>query len=256
MKIALLQTNIAWENKPVNLRHYEEMIRALPVGVRLVLLPEMFSTGFSMQPEKWAESTRGETLKWLCETAVQHSVAMTGSFMVEENGKYFNRLLFVFPDGSYKQYDKRHLFTTGGEHAHYTPGTQRLVVDYEGWRICPLVCYDLRFPVWSRNNNDAYDLLLYVANWPSARINAWNALLPARAIENQCYVAGVNRCGNDGAGVPHSGQSQVIDFKGRVVAAAGNFEKALTAVLSLDDLRAFRQKFPAGNDADSFTLQV
>ena len=254
MKIALLQTDMAWENKQVNLQYCTDKINALPDDIQLAALPEMFSTGFSKQPGKWAETEEGATLKWLRETAVRKRLAIAGSMIAEEDGRYFNRLFFVFPDGSYQKYDKRHLFSMSEEPLHYTAGRQRLVVEYGGWRICPLICYDLRFPVWSRNYGGVYDLLLYVANWPAARINAWDALLPARAIENGCYAAGVNRCGQDGAGVPHNGHSQVIDCKGTVIAAAGNAEATLIASLSLEKLHTFRDKFPAGKDADSFVL--
>lgn len=256
MKIALLQTNIVWEDKQANLQYCTDKINALPDGVRLIVLPEMFSTGFSMQPGKLAETENGVTRKWLCETAIRQAVAITGSMITEENGKYFNRLFFVFPDGAYKKYDKRHLFLMSEEPRHYAAGSQRLVVEYEGWRICPLVCYDLRFPVWSRNYGDVYDLLLYVANWPAARINAWNALLPARAIENSCYVAGVNCCGKDGVGRTHNGHSQVVDYKGTVIAAAGQSENTLIATLSLEELNSFHTKFPVGKDADVFVLHV
>jgi predicted amidohydrolase len=252
MKIALLQIPIAWENKQENIRHCEEQIRSLPDDVRLAVLPEMFTTGFSMQTETLAETEAGNTLQWMRRIAQMHAMAIAGSLIIEEKKHYFNRLFFVFPDGAYQTYDKRHLFSMGDEHHHYTAGSQRLIVEYDGWRICPLVCYDLRFPVWSRNNGEAYDLLLYVANWPAARIHVWNILLQARAIENQCYVAGVNCSGNDNAGVRYGGQSQLADFKGNIVSAVDN--KALIATLSRDDLAAFRKRFPAGKDADSFTL--
>jgi predicted amidohydrolase len=256
MKVALLQTNIVWENKQANLQYCTDKINALPDDVRLVALPEMFSTGFSMQPAKLAETENGATLKWLCETAIRQAVAITGSMIIEENGNYFNRLFFVFPDGSYKKYDKRHLFLMSEEPRHYAAGNQRLIVEYEGWRICPLVCYDLRFPVWSRNYGDVYDLLLYVANWSASRINAWDALLPARAIENHCYAVGVNRCGEDGAGIAHSGHSQVVDYKGTVIATAGQSGNTLIAALSLEKLNSFRVKFPVGKDADAFVLKA
>ncbi|MDR0693986.1 MAG: amidohydrolase [Prevotellaceae bacterium] len=255
MKIALLQTDIVWEDRQANLQYCMDRINTLPDDVQLVMLPEMFSTGFSMQPEKLAETEEGATLEWLRETAVRKAVAIAGSVIAEERRKYFNRLFFVFPDGSYKKYDKRHLFSMSEEPQRYTAGVQRLVVEYGGWRICPLICYDLRFPVWSRNCGSVYDLLLYVANWPAARINAWDALLPARAIENHCYVAGVNRCGQDGAGIAHNGHSQVIDYKGTVIAAAGNDEETLIATLSLEKLNSFRAKFPVGKDADAFILK-
>jgi len=227
------------------------MIAGLPNGVQLAILPEMFTTGFSMQPQRWAEPNHGNTLQWLRRAATEHRIAITGSIIAEENGRYFNRLFFVFPDGSYQQYDKRHLFSMGGEPAHYTAGTQRLTVEYEGWRICPLICYDLRFPVWSRNSGEPYDLLLYVANFPLSRMRVWNTLLPARAIENQCYVAGVNRCGADNGGTAYGGRSQVVDFKGkRMARTAEHAEDTLIAVLSLEELNAFRTKFPVLHDAD------
>jgi predicted amidohydrolase len=256
MKIALLQMNIIWENRPENISHCQAMLAALPSDVQLVVLPEMFTTGFSMHPETLAETEDGPSLTWMRNRAVHQNMALTGSLIIKEGRRYFNRLFFVFPDGSYRRYDKRHLFSMGEEHLHYAPGEERLVVEYQGWRICPLVCYDLRFPVWSRNRGEeAYDLLLYVANWPASRSNAWDTLLAARSIENQCYVAGVNRCGSDVAGHAHNGHSQVLDYKGAVVAAAAeNAESSLTAVLSLEDLKAFRKKFPVGNDADNFTI--
>jgi predicted amidohydrolase len=255
MKIALLQTAVAWENKPLNIRQVEAMLHALPDDVRLAVLPEMFTTGFSMQPTALAESEHGDTLQWMRQTATGRKIALVGSIIAEEGGNYFNRLFFVFPDGSYQKYDKRHLFSMAGETEHYTAGSQRLIVEYEGWRICPLICYDVRFPVWSRNYGDRYDLLLYVANFPATRMQVWNTLLAARAIENQCYVAGVNRCGMDGAGVAHSGASQVVDFKGNRIAVAGDTESSLTVTLSLVGLRAFREKFPAWRDADAFVVR-
>ncbi|MDR3132468.1 MAG: amidohydrolase [Prevotellaceae bacterium] len=255
MKIALLQTSMAWENKQANLQYCTDRINALPDDVQLVALPEMFSTGFSMQPGRLAETEEGRTLQWLRNTAARKAVAIAGSVIAGENGKYYNRLFFVFPDGSYQKYDKRHLFSMSEEPLHYTAGARRLIVEYAGWRICPLICYDLRFPVWSRNYGNVYDLLLYAANWPTARINAWDALLPARAIENHCYVAGVNRCGTDGAGITHSGHSQVVDYKGASIAAAGDAEDTLIATLSLEKLNSFREKFPVGNDADAFVLE-
>jgi predicted amidohydrolase len=255
MKIALLQTDIVWENKPANLRRAGELIAQLPTDVRFALLPEMFSTGFSMHPETLSETEQGETLNWLRRTAKQHNMALVCSLIVEEAQQYYNRLFFVLPDGAYHTYNKRHLFRAGAEHLHYTAGRERLIVTYEGWRICPLVCYDLRFPVWSRNTGMAYDLLLVVANWPTARINAWDTLLPARAIENQCYVAGVNRCGTDGTGASYIGRSQVVDFKGQVVAkAADHKEDTLIIDLAQAPLHDFRRTFPAWQDADEFTM--
>ncbi|MDR0729051.1 MAG: amidohydrolase [Prevotellaceae bacterium] len=255
MKVALVQIPLTWENKQANIRHCEEQIRTLPNDVHLAVLPEMFTTGFSMQTETFAETEAGPTLRWMRRTARERAIALAGSAIIEDDGRYFNRLFFVFPDGAYQTYDKRHLFSMGDEHNHYAAGAQRLIVDYNGWRICPMICYDLRFPVWSRNCGYAYDLLLYVANWPAARIHAWNTLLQARAIENQCYVAGVNCGGNDNTGVRYGARSQVVDFKGHVVSVAAECRnEALIATLSREYLAAFRKKFPAGNDADSYTL--
>ena len=251
MKIALLQTDIVWENKSANLQRCSEMIAALPNDVHLIVLPEMFTTGFSMKPDELAEREDGQTLQWLRDKATKSEKAIIGSVIIEENKKYFNRLYFVFPDGSYQTYDKRHLFSMGGENLCFTSGNQRLIVEYEGWRICPLICYDLRFPIWSRNLNNVYDLLIYVANWPSARISVWNTLLAARAIENQSYVLGANRCGVDGLGVSHNGQSQAINFKGeQIICSENDKEDTIITELSLNELHTFREKFPAWKDAD------
>lgn len=276
MQIALLQTATVWENKQVNTARCAELIAALPAAVRLVALPEMFATGFSMCPEMLAEPEQGgATLQWMRNMAMQHGKAITGSVIIKDTSllggrgaAFYNRLYFVFPNGTYKKYDKRHLFAMGEEHAHYSAGCERLIVEFEGWRICPLVCYDLRFPAFSRNidfkipkfqdfstTEPVYDLLLYVASWPTARIDVWDTLLAARAIENQCYAAGVNRCGADNAGTAHAGHSQALDFKGvQLVRAKDDTEDTVIAALSLDELRAFRTKFPVWRDADSFSL--
>jgi predicted amidohydrolase len=223
----------------------------------------MFNTGFSMHPEKTAEDENGLTLAWLKATAKKYNVAIIGSISYAYLNCYFNRLFFVFPDGSYQSYDKRHLFRYGGEHEHYTTGAKRLIVDYEGWRICPLVCYDLRFPVWARNTfqgalEQPYDLLIYVANWPTARIRPWNILLPARAIENQSYVIGLNRTSTDLSLTGErnfSGDSQMVDFKGNILAkAAPHEEDLLVADLDLQALHDFRANFPAWMDGDKFII--
>jgi predicted amidohydrolase len=255
MKVALLQTNIVWEDKAVTLKRVGELMAALPPTVRLVVLPEMFNTGFTMHTGTMAEDENGETVAFLRAVAVRHSIAVVGSISYRHLRHYFNRLFFVFPDGRYRTYDKRHLFSYGREQEYYTAGSARLIVEYEGWCICPLVCYDLRFPVWSRNTGCAYDLLIYVANWPAVRREAWNTLLPARAIENQAYVLGVNRTSPKEA-LPvercYVGDTQVIDFNGTVLAKAGaHQEETVIADLDMDALRRFRQAFPVWQDADN-----
>jgi predicted amidohydrolase len=254
MEVALLQTDIVWENKTANLKRAEALIAALPNTVRLAVLPEMFNTGFSMHTGAIAEDEHGETVAWLTATAKRHNIAIVGSISYCHLKQYFNRLFFVFPDGNYRTYNKRHLFSYGRERDYYTAGAERLMVEYNGWRICPLICYDLRFPVWSRNIGCAYDLLIYVANWPAVRRSAWNTLLSARAIENQSYVLGVNRT-SPGREQPvercYAGDTQAVDFTGAVMARAGDHkEETLLAALDLDALRRFRQAFPVWQDTD------
>ncbi|MDR3184520.1 MAG: nitrilase family protein [Prevotellaceae bacterium] len=248
MEVALLQTNIVWENKAANLKRAGELIAALPGTVRIAVLPEMFNTGFSMHTGEIAEDANGETVAWLTATAKRHNIAITGSISCRHAGCCFNRLFFVFPNGSCRTYDKRHLFSYGREAEFYTAGKERLIVDYEGWRICPLICYDLRFPLWSLNIGCAYDLLIYVANWPAVRRSAWNALLPARAVENQAYVLGVNRT-SPAEALPeercYAGDTQIVDFNGAVMARAANhMDDVLIAGLDLDALRRCREEFP------------
>ncbi len=269
MKIALLQTDIIWENKPANLQRAGELIAALPPDVQLVILPEMFSTGFSMRTERIAEDENGDSIAWLSVTAKLYNTAIICSISYTHLQQHFNRLFFVFPDGSYRTYDKRHLFRYGKEADYYAAGTERLIVDYEGWRICPLVCYDLRFPAWARNipltaqeqhpgREMVYDLLVYVANWPSARMYPWNTLLAARAIENQAYVIGLNRTSTDPSLTgekDYTGDSQIIDFKGQVLAKAGaHREEVLIYDLDLKTLNDFRAHFPAWMDADRLSI--
>jgi predicted amidohydrolase len=253
MKVALLQTDIAWENKAVNLKRVGELMATLPDTVRLVVLPEMFNTGFTKPTDEMAEDENGETITFLCASAMRHNIAIIGSISYCHLKQYFNRLFFIFPDGRHRTYDKRHLFSYGREQEYYAAGTARQIVEYEGWRICPLVCYDLRFPVWSRNTGCAYDLLIYVANWPAVRREAWNTLLPARAVENQAYVLGVNRTSPKEA-LPvercYAGDTQAIDFNGTVLAkAAAHQEETVMTDLDLEALRRFRQAFPVWQDA-------
>ena len=252
MKILLLQSSLVWENPILNRQHFEEKINE-SADADLIVLPEMFTTGFTMNPKNIAETMQGETVLWLKHLAKSKNTALTGSLVIEENGKYYNRLLFVFPSGDIKHYDKRHLFTLAGEDKIFTPGNEKLIVDYKGWKICLLVCYDLRFPVFSRNTED-YEVLIYVANWPESRIFAWDSLLKARAIENMSYVIGVNRVGEDANENRYNGHSQVIDCLGNYIIAPSEEENVFSAELDKKALLETRQKFGFLNDRDSFTV--
>ena len=252
MKIALLQSDIEWAMPCRNRFGAEAMIASAP-GCDLYVLPEMFSTGFCTSPEGVAEPEPCDSLKWMKDSAEMFSAAIAGSVAVEENGRFFNRFYFVTPDGNAVHYDKRHLFTYGGEHLKFTAGNERKIVEYKGVRILLQVCYDLRFPVWSRNRGD-YDLALYVASWPETRADAWRQLLKARAIENQCFVAGVNRIGTDPSN-SYCGGTMLIDPYGKVIAeCADGMESVAVAEISMEELAAFRQKFPVLDDADDFEL--
>ena len=254
LSVALIQTDLVWEDITANLASLEEKIAILPESADVIVVPEMFSTGFSMNPSALAEPMNSTTTRWLKLIAAQTQALVIGSFQVKEEGKYYNRLLCVRPDGTYEAYDKRHLFRMGAEHEIFTAGTQQLVVGWKGWRICPLVCYDLRFPVWSRQSADnPYDLLLYVANWPAARAYAWDTLLRARAIENLSYVVGVNRVGNDGNGTEHTGGSLAVDFLGELITDLGDTESEKMVHFEKEPLEKYRKRFPAHLDADSFS---
>ncbi len=251
MKISLLQTDICWESPQDNLHRAEELISGLP-ATDLIVLPEMFTTGFCVDPTETAEVANGNTLAWMSSVAVAKGAAVGGSISVKADGRYYNRFYFVKPDGTYATYDKRHLFFAG-EDEHYTAGTKRVIVEHCGFRILLQVCYDLRFPVFSRNQSD-YDMILYIANWPATRISTWNTLLRARAIENQCYVAGVNRTGND-PNLAYNGSSALIGFLGEPIATASlGREEVVQGEADLKALKAFRVKFPVLQDADAFTL--
>ena len=248
MKVTILQRDIEWANPVLNVQRTEEAINR-NAGADLYILPEMFSTGFCTQPEGIAESCDSDTLKWMKRKATEIDAAIAGSVAVEQEGKYYNRFYFVKPDGSVTYYDKKHLFTYGGEHLRFTAGDERVVVEWRGVRILLEVCYDLRFPIWARNRGD-YDMILYVASWPTPRVAAWSSLLVARAIENQCYVAGVNRVGTDPA-CEYCGGSVIIDPYGRtIVTCADNTECEATAEVDMVVLEAFREKFPVLKDAD------
>lgn len=268
LKITTIQVDLAWEDKLQNLSKFDEILRGV-TDSDIILLPEMFTTAFSMKPAQFAEPLFGDTFQWLTKKSQELNAAIVTSFICVENGQYFNRLIFMKPDGNYFKYDKRHLFTLAGEHLHYMAGEERITIDYKGWRICPLICYDLRFPVWSRNAlnfnlNKAgfsksntlgyYDVLLYVANWPERRNHAWKSLLMARAIENQCYVAAVNRVGEDGNGVAHSGDTSVIDFAGNILFQQSYTEGVNSTILSRRKLEDFRNKFGFLSDQDAFSI--
>lgn len=248
MRVTILQRNIEWANPVLNIQRADEAI-SRNAGADLYVLPEMFSTGFCTQPEGIAESSESDTLRWMQRKAAEMDAAIAGSVAIEQEGRYYNRFYFVKPDGSVAHYDKKHLFTYGGEHLRFTAGEERVVVEWRGVRILLEVCYDLRFPIWARNCGD-YDMILYVASWPTPRVAAWSALLVARAIENQCYVAGVNRVGTDPA-CEYCGGSVVIDPYGRHIATcADGVECEATAEVDMAALEAFREKFPVLRDAD------
>ncbi len=256
LKVALIQTDLVWENPEQNRLHFSEKIDALSEGVELIILPEMFSTGFSMNPSEVAETMDGKTIVWLRVLAKEKNSAITGSLVIKQGNNYYNRLIFVFPNGEVKTYDKRHTFTLAGEDKVYTAGTKKLIVDYKGWKICPLICYDLRFPVWARNIEN-YDLLIYVANWPKPRINAWNILLKARAIENMSYCIGVNRVGLDVNGYEYSGNSAVYDSLGIEISTIKPHEITTEIItLNKDNLLKTRNKFQFLDDKDEFILRV
>jgi len=263
LKITVIQADLHWENVTENLTSFLKKIKAVAEQTDIVVLPEMFNTGFSMDSEKLAETMSGVTVTWMKEHSEKENVVIVGSLIVkvcslsgaEEKINYYNRLIWVQPDGKIFTYDKRHLFRMANEHEHFTAGTERLIVEYKGWKICPLVCYDLRFPVWSRNTPPVYDVLIYIANWPEVRKQPWSKLLEARAIENQCYVVGVNRVGTDGTGKTYSGNSVVINSKGEAITTIPESENHIVTVsLSLDELTAFRKAFPVALDGDDFSV--
>lgn len=253
MKIALIQTELHWENPVANRNHFEKIILSITESVDLIVLPEMFSTGFTMNPKDVAETMFGETIAWLIFLAKSKQAAIVGSLIIKENNRYYNRLVFVLPSGEIKQYDKKHLFTLAGEDKIYTAGNERLLVDYLGFKICPLICYDLRFPVFSRNTEN-YDLLLYVANWPKLRVNAWDILLKARAVENQCFVVGLNRVGLDHNNHEYIGHSQAIDFLGNYLLKPQKNEGIFIVTIDKSDMIATRKKLDFLADRDAFSF--
>ena len=255
LKISIVQTDIAWENKQENLRMLREKLHALRGTTEIVVLPEMFSTGFTMKSRELAEPVSGITVRILKELAADFQLARCGRFICSERSNYYNRAFFITPEGEEFYYDKRHLFRMGNEAEDFSAGNNKLIISYRGWNICLLVCYDLRFPVWSRNVNNEYDLLIYMASWPQARRLAWDTLLCARALENMCYVCGVNRIGVDGNKLIYNGGSVVFSAKGEVLASVPDGEEGIETVsLSLISLQQLRDKFPVWKDADAFRL--
>jgi predicted amidohydrolase len=284
LTITGIQTLLHWENPAANLDMLEEKIKIISYKTEVIILPEMFNTGFSMKPKELAETMDGETVKWMKRIAAEKKMILTGSLMIMENGNYFNRLIWMLPNGQYGYYDKRHLFAYAGEDEEFTPGTKRLIASVKGWRVHLLVCYDLRFPVWSRQappfreekgpgdetpplrkergsggeaiSAPEYDLLIYVANWPERRNHAWKTLLQARAIENQCYVSGVNRVGYDGNNIYHSGDSMVVDPMGEILYSKAHEEDIFTLTLQKDKLEDVRTRLPFWKDGDNFIIQA
>lgn len=262
LKITLIQSDLHWEEIEANLAMFEEKIWQIGANTTdVIVLPEMFTTGFTMNAPRLAEHMNMRTFKWMKQMADQTGALILGSYIVRVHDRYYNRLLWMEPGGIYRTYDKRHLFRMDNEHKTYAAGESLLIGTWKGWRICPLVCYDLRFPVWSRNKWDhaakklSYDVMIYVANWPTIRIDAWNTLLRARAIENLSYVVGVNRVGQDGAGVEYNGNSAVISPKGDPIFTNEGDETTRTIELNANSLHAFRDRFPAYLDADDFVIE-
>jgi predicted amidohydrolase len=256
LKLTLCQTDLIWEQPEANMKAFELQFANIDDTPDVIILPEMFSTGFSMNPEKTAKQWQNKTIEWLKKNAEKYQSAICGSIMAKHENGFVNRFVWVDENGNVEFYDKRHLFQMGGEHEVYVPGNKQLLIHYKGWRIAPFVCYDLRFPVWSRNRND-YDLAIYVANWPAARSLVWEKLLMARAIENQCYVAGVNRVGTDGRDIFYDGNSLMINARGEIIS---NFKKEKeelhSFVIDKEELLDFRKKFPVFNDADDFEIKL
>ncbi|MFM8432776.1 MAG: amidohydrolase [Bacteroidota bacterium] len=257
MRISLIQSELIWEDPEGNRIKFEQDLLPLKGGSDIIVLPEMFTSGFTMHPRAVAEPMDGPSMQWMRKMAVHTGAVVTGSLVIERNGRYLNRMVWMKPDGDYRYYDKRHLFRLAGEEKQYSAGNRRMIFEWRGWRIFPLICYDLRFPVWSRRSTlFDYDLLIYVANWPDRRSSAWKKLIPARAIENQCYVAALNRIGADGNGIPHSGDSIIVDHAGNPITEAPSSKHCvLHAELDIEKLQSFRSDFPFWQDADGFEFK-
>jgi len=262
LTLSIIQSDLKWEDKAANLEQFEQKINSINEKTQLVVLPEMFNTGFSMNAAALAENMDGITLQWMSRICKAQKIILTGSLIIEEDNKYYNRMVWMMPNGQMGYYDKRHLFAYAGEDKHYTSGTKRVIASVNGWKVNLQVCYDLRFPVWSRqqtlkdekNNQAEYDLLIYVANWPTKRSHAWKTLLCARAIENQCYAVGVNRVGFDFHGNHHSGDSMLVNPLGEVLYHCADHEDVFTITLTMDELNKTRDTLPFLRDADSFTI--
>jgi omega-amidase len=257
--ISIVQSDLVWEDIDTNLNKLKEKITNLSENTDLIILPEMFNTGFSVNPQRVAEELNGKTLAWMQNISNQKNCVITGSFPVKENGRYFNRLIWMNPDGSYQHSDKRHLFTMGDEHTVYSGGNKKIIAELKGWKVLPLICYDLRFPVWSKNtyknSTYEYDLLIYVANWPKPRSHVWKALLKARALENLAYVAGVNRVGIDGRKLEYSGDSRLVDYLGNITSECKpSVEEIITRRINYEALQKFRSSFAVGPDWDKFEI--
>jgi omega-amidase len=256
LKITVFQGYIFWENVDKNLQHIELRLSGIREKTDLIILSEMFNTGFSMNAETLAEPMNGKTMQWMQAMAKKYDCVITGSLIIAQNDKFYNRLIWMRADGTYECYDKRHLFGLGKEDKTYTAGSKRLIVELKGWKICPIICYDLRFPVWVRNKDAAYDLLLVVANWPEKRALHWRTLIPARAVENQSYIIAVNRVGHDGNEVYHSGDSTCIDPMGNVVYYKRDEEDVYTFTINPEELIKTRRALPFLNDADDFSIML
>ncbi|MES2278717.1 MAG: amidohydrolase [Bacteroidota bacterium] len=254
LKITTFQGYLFWENIDKNLQNITLRLGSIREKTDLIILPEMFNTGFTMDAERLAETMEGKTMQWMRDIAVKYNCTVTGTLIIKEDGKFYNRLIWMSPDGSFQHYDKRHLFAMGKEDLTYTAGTKKLIVELNGWKICPVICYDLRFPVWLRNVDEAYDMLIVVANWPEKRALHWRTLIPARAVENQCYVIGVNRVGHDGNEVYHSGDSTCISPNADVVYYKRDEEDVYTFTIHPDELKRVRRAMPFLRDADRFKI--
>jgi predicted amidohydrolase len=254
LNLTLVQANLTWHQPEQNRLHLQQLLRTGCGATDMVVLPEMFTTGFTMQAEDFAESMRGPTVQWMSKLALELDAAVCGSLIVKDNGDFRNRFVFALPGGQLLHYDKRHLFAMAGEDRSYAAGRRRAVVEFRGWRICPMICYDLRFPAWSRNTEE-FDLLVYVANWPDRRREHWRVLCRARAIENQCYVAAVNRVGTDGKGHAYSGDSTLVDYAGEERWQCAGKEAVRTLSLDREAMTAYRERFPFLADRDNIELQ-
>ena len=247
LKFAIVQADLIWENIPANLQNFDELLTQVEANTDVIVLPEMFSTGFSMESERLAEDMDGSSVRWMKNKSKELNAALVGSLVISENGKRYNRMIFTTPNGEVSYYDKKYLFKMSGEHLAYSEGSEKVILDHKGWKICLMICYDLRFPEWSRNTEN-YDVLIYSANWPDTRADHWKTLLKARAIENQSYVLGINRVGKDGNGLKYAGDTSAYDFNGTLLNEIRMIQKVEHVVANKNDLLAYRKKLPFLND--------